>query len=79
MTVFPKQRKAKALERVIFNGPVRAQSAPFFEVKSKGTTVEWTDKRLEAHAAFQQAGTPKQMFRIDVAGMRAVKVLVEAA
>lgn len=79
MTEFPKQRKPKPLEHVIFNGPVRQQHAPFYEVKSKGTTVEWTDKRSEAHASFQQAGSPKEMYRVDVSGMRAVKVLVEAA
>lgn len=52
---------SRRLERVVFSGHVREQLPPFFEVHVKGFSVEFTDKRSEAHNAFQMGSRPKQL------------------
>lgn len=72
----------------------RTQFAPIFLVKANGVTVEFTDDRGEAHAAFASSNsTIKEMFKVEANGsavrlkhmingrdvMRREEVLLEAA
>jgi hypothetical protein len=66
----PKPHGRKPPERVVFAGVVRHQYPPFFEVVCRGTSVEFTDRRSEAHNAYQQASAPKSLTMIDTLGMR---------
>jgi hypothetical protein len=67
---YPKPRVGKPAERMVMSGIVREQHAPFFEVHTRGVSVEFTDRRTEAHTSYQQAGAPKQMSYIDSLGIR---------
>jgi hypothetical protein len=68
--------QVKHLERVTFGGVVRSQHPPFFEVNSRWTRVEWTDRRAEAHDAFNQVAAPKTLAIVDANGH---KTLLESA
>lgn len=58
-------------ERVVFSGQVRQQRAPFFEVFVAGKSVEFTDSRNDAHAAFHSGHTrPRQLTQVDGSGRR---------
>jgi hypothetical protein len=47
----------------------RTQHAPIFVVKANGTTVEFTDDRQEAHAAFACSNaTLREMFKVEENG-----------
>ena len=47
----------------------RKQYPPIFVVKANGTTIEYTDDRAEAHAAFaDSSATLKEMFKVEASG-----------
>lgn len=54
-------RRTREQERVTFTGKVREQHPPFFEVHVNGHSVEFTDKRSEAHYAYSMGANPKQL------------------
>jgi hypothetical protein len=50
-------------------GSNRQQHTPIFIVKANGTTVEFTDIRQEAHAAYADShSTVREMFIVDAGG-----------
>lgn len=67
----PKPYTGRKKEFVIFSGYVREQiGPPFFEVHVKGHSVEFTDKRSEAHSAFTMGGKPKTLTAVWYGGRR---------
>lgn len=58
------ERGTPANERQVYSGLVAAQYGDIFKVLSKGTCIEYTDRFLEAQAAYKEANVPKEMFKI---------------
>lgn len=53
------------------NDATRKQYPPFFDVKVLGTTVQWTDRRIEAHQAYERSNaTQKEIWMVDERGGR---------
>lgn len=67
----------RKVERAIYDGNVPKQHAPYYEVLSKGTMVEYTDKRGEAFEAYFASGLPREIVRIDIVGNRATRTVIE--
>jgi hypothetical protein len=74
---FFERKSPRKVERAIFDGNVRHQHAPFYEVLSKGTMVEYTDRRDEAHAAYSVAGLPKEIVKVTVVAGRGFRQVIE--
>ena len=72
-----KIKKTRKMERAIYDGPVRAQQAPFFEVRSKGTMIEYTDKYVEAWDAFRSAPLPREIIKVNVVAGRGFRTVIE--
>lgn len=68
----------RKIERAIHDGPVIKQHPPYFEVRSKGTVIEYTSKRGEAWDAYKDASLPREIVQITVVGNRAFRQVVEA-
>lgn len=51
-------------ERAVYSALVPVQYGDIFKVISKGVCVEYTDRLLEAQAAYKEANVPKEMFKI---------------
>jgi hypothetical protein len=66
-------RDYRAAQRVIFEGPVRQQFTPIYEVTVSDHMVEWTDRIGEAEVAFAAGRTyPKRMWRMDALGQKSL-------
>jgi len=66
-------RKPAKLQSVVYDGNVRQQSAPYYEVQHKGTVIEFTDKRSEAFDAWKLDRKVTRVIRIDLVGNRAIR------
>lgn len=66
--------KKETRQRVILDQNLsREYHFPIFEVRSAGKTVEWSDRRGQAYAAYSFADTlPKQLIIIHEGGRRIV-------
>jgi len=64
--------KTNGQRRQIFDGPVPLQRGMLFEVRSKGTVIEFTNKRQEAYEAYFDAATPREVISINAFGHRTV-------
>lgn len=71
------KRRPRKQERTVYDGNVKRQFPPYFEVQSKGTMIEYTSDRGEAYSAFFMASLPREVIRIDVVAGRAFRTVVE--
>lgn len=67
----------RKLESAIYDSPVSRQSPPYFEVRSKGTTIEYTDRFADAYDAYKNAPLPRDIVKIAVVAGRGFRSVIE--